>query len=297
MFGVARIQKVQKSGIRGLEIHNRRLRTSRTNPDIDPARTRLNEDWMPCEHEQDKPLYASLIAEKVAALNLKHKPRSNAVLLLDVVISASPELFQQIDDDMRDRFFNSATRHVAEFFGGKENLIYGHIHRDEKTDHAHIGIVPIVEGRLCAKKLLSPVKLREFQTYMHEKLFRHYGLERGKPASETNRKHKSTLEFKNEQLAKKIVGIDKRLSETDVKIKELEQLEAQLDERQQAVDFLERTIEANEAALLRLEEDLGAKIEKVRAAMRSCDRLQAYADRLHAENAESIEAEAIARPT
>ena len=58
----------------------------------------------------------------------------------------------------------------------------------------HLNLIPIKDGRLCAKDLLNRNELSKLQTEFHEKVGRRWGLQRGKEGSTAS--HLSTAEFK-----------------------------------------------------------------------------------------------------
>ena len=70
---------------------------------------------------------------------------------------------------------------------------------DEITPHLHLNLIPIADGRLCAKTLFDRKELQSLQTNLYEAVGMKWNLERGKPGSQA--KHLSTAEYK----AKKIV--------------------------------------------------------------------------------------------
>lgn len=140
----------------------------------------------------------------------------------------------------KDFFDSLSAREVHEFFHdvkdffeeryGTENILSAVVHLDETTPHMHLNLIPVFEGRLCAKKLFDRVELRELQSDFHEKVGKKWGLNRGKIGSTA--KHLETTEFK----AKKIIeGAEQQAEETKKQA------------RQQAEDYLQgihSTIEA-----------------------------------------------------
>ena len=70
---------------------------------------------------------------------------------------------------------------------------------DETTPHLHLNLIPIADGRLCAKQLFDRKALQELQTDFYSVVGKKWNLQRGKEGSQE--KHLSTAEYK----AKKIV--------------------------------------------------------------------------------------------
>mgnify|MGYP000828749977 FL=1 len=70
---------------------------------------------------------------------------------------------------------------------------------DESTPHLHLNLIPVIDGRLCGKRLFDRKALHNLQTELYEVVGKKWNLQRGKEGSQA--KHLSTAEFK----AKKIV--------------------------------------------------------------------------------------------
>ena len=98
---------------------------------------------------------------------------------------------------------------------GKENMVSATIHYDEKTPHMHVNFVPVTgDGRLSARDLFSPAKLRKLQDdYNRTCRENGYDLERGELHSK--KEHLSVDEFK----------VQTRYDELKGKQAELERLE------------------------------------------------------------------------
>ena len=167
--------KVKLNGIGGIRRHLQERERVKTNPNIDLARSHLNyciEDLTP-EH------LVSRVNSRIKQLNLKKHPRSDAVGIEDIIVSASSEFMLNLDIEQRENYFSDAL-HFFQNRYGKENVMYCQCHLDESNPHIHVGIVPITpDGRLSAKSLFSPKTLEQLQTDFHLAVSSHYGLERG----------------------------------------------------------------------------------------------------------------------
>jgi len=118
--------------------------------------------------------------EKVAAL-LPQKRRSDAVLAIEYLITASPEAIQGKSREEQDAYFQDALKWLQERHGAK-NVVYAGIHRDEATPHLYAYAVPIDAdtGRLNAKKWLGGAKaLNQMQTEFAAKVGAAHGFDRG----------------------------------------------------------------------------------------------------------------------
>ena len=103
----------------------------------------------------------------------KVKPRKNAVLAMDTLLTLSPEIFQTINNTST--FEAAAIGWLKKKFGLR--CVNAVLHLDETTPHIHAIIVPLdknKEGkvRLNARDLFNPLKLseyqREFNAHMHK---------------------------------------------------------------------------------------------------------------------------------
>lgn len=195
-YGIMRMSKVKMGGVTGIQIHNLRQKDhSNTNPDIDWSRTEQNyEIYAVDNHSQN---FKKAIQERIDDLNLKRKPRKDATVMVDVLVTASPDFFQGDNQKARD-YFEKAYEQIADRFGW-DNIISAEVHMDEATPHMHIDFVPFTkDGRLSAKDVLgSPKDFHELQDWFHEKVSSRYGLERGETQKgEKPRKHLDMMEYK-----------------------------------------------------------------------------------------------------
>lgn len=127
---------------------------------------------------------------------LPDKIRKNAVLGVEVMLTGSPEIFQD-KNCSRSEYLNFCDKWVKKYFG-KENFVCAVHHYDEKTPHSHVVIVPKDEnGKLnCRKYLGGPQVMHDMQTdfanFMKENLPK-LNLERGQEWSKA--KHTNIKEF------------------------------------------------------------------------------------------------------
>ena len=83
-YAVVRIQKYQKTAVKGIQFHNQRERESRTNPDIDSSRSQLNYDLMNTQNIN----LNEKINERIQSLNLPTKVRKDAIVLCECLITS-----------------------------------------------------------------------------------------------------------------------------------------------------------------------------------------------------------------
>ena len=190
-FAILRIQKEHnRAGVASRAAHN--LRQHSAAPRADAARS-----------AQNKTIGAKTVPDVLAALDarlaaLPKPPQKNAVLVVELMLAASPEWFTA--GGKPGRFANEALEWAYAKFG-KENILTASLHRDEKTPHLQILLTPIVEKKGVAKLRASHYfdglsKMRDLQTEFAahvEKLGLRRGIER-KPG-EPIKRHTTLKEY------------------------------------------------------------------------------------------------------
>lgn len=169
MFCIMRTEKRKKSDLSGIQKENTRTATEYNNkvaPGMDIFNVVLKEssNWL-----QD-------INSEIQAAGAK--PRSNSVLALDTVYTASPDFFQGKTNQQNDDFFKDCLQFHQEQFG---HIISAVVHYDETTPHLHVISVPLTkDGRLSARDVIgNKTKMSKTQDAFFEQVGRGYGLERG----------------------------------------------------------------------------------------------------------------------
>ncbi|WP_151710918.1 MobV family relaxase [Acinetobacter brisouii] len=179
-FAILRTEKLKSFGeIGGSLAHNYRTRLT---PNADPSRTKYN------EHQIKR---SDLVMDAIKA-RLPEKVRSNAVLCIEYMITASPE-WENWGTEKEQDFFNQSIDWLKKRHGA-ENVISTSIHRDETTPHLVAYVVPIdAKGKLnCRNFLGGKAILSKMQTEFHNKVS-YLGLERGLEGSKAE--HKTIREF------------------------------------------------------------------------------------------------------
>ena len=167
--------KVKLNGLAGIRHHLLDRERVKTNPDIDLARSQLNH---PIEDLSPENLIRN-VRLRIKQLQLKRKPRTDAVGLEDFIVGASADFMLQLSEDKREQYFKDALQFFQHRYG-KDNVMYCFCHLDEHNPHIHIGIIPVTpDGRLSARDLFNPKSLEKLQTDFHRQVSQLYGLERG----------------------------------------------------------------------------------------------------------------------
>jgi hypothetical protein len=169
MYCIMRIEKRKRQDIGGLQKEATRTATeynNRVEPGMDILNVSLvqSDNWM-----QD-------IQQEIDRAGAH--TRSNSVVALDTIYTASPEFFQGKTNAENDKFFEDCLRFHQRKFG---HVISAVIHYDETTAHMHVISVPLTkDGRLSARDVIgNRTQMRRAQTEFYEQVGRGYGLERG----------------------------------------------------------------------------------------------------------------------
>ena len=169
MFCIMRTEKRKKSDLSGIQKENTRTAAEYNNKvspgmDIFNVTLKKSSNWL-----QD-------INNEIQAAGAK--ARSNSVLALDTIYTASPNFFQGKTNQQNDDFFKDCLQFHQEHFG---HIISAVIHYDETTPHLHVISVPLTQdGRLSARDVIgNKAKMSKTQDQFFEQVGRDYGLERG----------------------------------------------------------------------------------------------------------------------
>lgn len=202
MFCIMRTEKRKKSDLSGIQKENTRTATAYNNkvsPGMDIFNVTLKEsnDWL-----QD-------INNEIKAAGAK--ARSNSVLALDTIYTASPQFFQERTNAENDKFFQDCLKFHNEHFG---HIISAVVHYDETTPHLHIISVPLTQdGRLSARDVIgNKAKMSKTQDAFFEQVGKGYGLERGiHMDGQEKKQHISAQEHELREIKQEIARGQERL--------------------------------------------------------------------------------------
>lgn len=128
------------------------------------------------------------------------KTRSNSVIALDAIYTASGEFFKGKSNEENDQFFRDCLRFHQKKFG---HVVSAVIHYDETTPHLHVLSVPLTQdGRLSAREIVgNRANLSRMQTEFFEQVGKGYGLERGvQMDGQEKKKHITAQEWQLRQV-------------------------------------------------------------------------------------------------
>ena len=275
---VCHMEKYHKTDIAPVEQENERDETYQAvNPQIDFTRTRNNYNIIKRQRS-----YTQFVNDKIEALDLPTKVRKDAVLMCSFVVGSDREFFSRLSSGEQQQFFVDCTRFFAERYG-EENIISAVVHIDETTPHLHLNLIPIADGRLCAKTLFDRKELQNLQTDFHSVVGKKWNLQRGKEGSTA--KHLDTAAYKLKKMSEAADQAELRADEAEKKklIAESRQVHAerktqQLEDRQKQLRRDTAPLQAA-ADVLREYNDGKRKLNK-----RDLPVIAAVAAKLKAEN-------------
>lgn len=119
-----------------------------------------------------------VVAEMNKKLAVVPKFRKDANKVVNLVLSASPEFFENATEKEIKEWAKESHKWAEETFG-KENILYSVLHQDEKTPHIHLALVPIFEGKLRSNHWFDgPAKLKKIHD-SYAKVSKKFGITRG----------------------------------------------------------------------------------------------------------------------
>ena len=219
-YAIINMKKMHNKDLAKIAEHNRRESPDGTysNPNIDPDRTHLNvrrSDYP--KEERLKTLIDRRIEEREVQ---KRRVRKDAVKMISVLVTASPEYMNSLDRDEQIQYFDEAFKFCQKQFGEK-NCIEMNVHFDETTPHAHVSVVPILNGKLCAKEIMTMRALYEIQQKFPEAMReRGFDVERGGGDPKERRKHLSEEEFRLKAWKEDLETREKNLKKYEKKIED-----------------------------------------------------------------------------
>ena len=209
-FSICRIAKVKSGGVTGIQIHDRREKNvSHTNKDIDWGKSHENVDLL---NQQER--FRTVISKRINELHLPKALRKDATVMTQCLVTSDSAFFEKMSRAEQTEYFKKSLEFIEKRYG-KENMVSATIHYDEKTPHMHVNFVPVtMDGRLSARDLFSPAKLRKLQDdYNRMCKESGYNLERG------------GLNGKKEHLSVEEYKVKTRYDELKTKQSELDRLE------------------------------------------------------------------------
>lgn len=161
-------QKNKISDVKGKENEQERKGFIR-NKDIDLSKTHLNYDLV----ESNLNLYQR-VKKRVEEVRENSKIQKNSVVDVSNIITLNKEQFEEWGEDKSKEYFREVYNYFCDEFG-KENVVSAKVHMDEITPHMHLHFVPIRDGKLQCRSVLTQSRLNKVHTnapkYLQEKGF------------------------------------------------------------------------------------------------------------------------------
>ncbi len=267
-YAILRFAKYKGPEIGRIEAHNERTKeTYASNPDVDTSRSRLNFHLVKPQHS-----YRTEAEKQIAEAGCR--TRKDSVRVVETLITASPEFFQNKSPREVQAFFRLA----LDFIKSKQSpktIISAVVHMDEKTPHMHLSFVPITEdGRLSAKDILGNRKnLTKWQDDFWKFMVKKYpDLERGESAGETGRTHIPPRLFKEathlNQQRDALMALLADINPLNAK-KRAAEIEALLDKYIPGVEKMRTRLKKYNAAYKELKAEVAALEKEVDASKES----------------------------
>lgn len=202
MFYVMRIEKRKRQDISGIQRENNRTAAEYNNR-VNREQSELN---LPLIQSDNWTQDIRAEIERAGA-----RTRSNSVIALDTLYTASPTFFEGKTQKQTEDFFRDCLQFHQRQFG---HIISAVIHYDETTPHLHIVSVPLTaDGRLSAREIVgNKQNLSRLQDEFFEQVGRGYGLERGtRSDGQEKRKHISAQEKRMQELEQQVSDLSERV--------------------------------------------------------------------------------------
>lgn len=195
-YVVATMKKLKMSDLGGVQVEfDRQYQDEKAyKNDVDLTRSNQNLELVDRHISQKGSLRRDVEKYINENKSSSRKIRKDAVVLNSWIITSDKSFFEPLTHEQQVQFFQDAKTFFANRYG-VENVQHATVHFDETTPHMHMGIVPMKDGKLSSKALITPVELQklqsEFPAYMQQQ---GWNIERGVKGSD--RKHLDAPEYR-----------------------------------------------------------------------------------------------------
>ena len=198
------------------------------------------------------------------------------------VVGSDREFFSRLSSGEQQQFFVDCTRFFTERYG-EDNIISAVVHMDETTPHIHLNLIPISDGRLCAKQLFDRKELQNLQSDFHSVVGKKWNLQRGKEGSQA--KHLDTAAYKLKKISEAADQAELRADEAESRRALAEQRQVHAERETQQLEDRQKQLQRDTAPLQSAAEVLQAYNEGRRKLnKRDLPVIAAEAAKLKAEN-------------
>lgn len=287
---------------------------------------RHNTREMECRHvEKDAPPPQMLVGDDDVAGAIRSvladygvKPRDGEVLALEFIVSASREVFEGIDrDEYNSRINNmilATMRALRARFQIPDQIVSVALHKDERTPHLHVVVVPLIKEadgrrkdktpfvRLSAKRVIGGRGDMSREQTRFASYFAQFGLERGKERSHArhvpNREHEAMLEAARREAIEMRDSLDAARAKLETERAALNAERARLEADRQRVLMVEEEAAALKARasdrakvlreMLRLADQLGQDVLAAQSPSPAVERMKQSSTRMEAARREAL---------
>ena len=171
-LAILRFAKYKGAEIKNLEAHNEHTgEECGSTPDVDASRTHLNFHLV-------RPMGTYSAESERQIKEAGCHTRSDSVRVVEVLVTAAPEFFQDRKHSEWKDFFTQALEFISQR-QSPETILSAVVHLDEENPHMHLCFVPLTEDkRLCAMEIVgNKRKLIEWQDRFFEHISQKYSAE------------------------------------------------------------------------------------------------------------------------
>lgn len=201
----------------------------------------------------------------------KLSPGQNTAL--EIILTGSPETLNGLDEKGLEKWVDESIAWAGKTWG-QENIVTAVLHRDEKTPHIHLIVVPIVQGlsrrtkardemlkragkkvkikkrntagnRLSANEVYTQPRLYAYHTSYAKEVGAHFGLKRGVRAEKGSRKNpQKSIDFNRE--------LERQRLETEAMIAEMR---SEYSEKQEELQTVTESLAVAQENLQKVNDD------------------------------------------
>ena len=255
---MAHCEKYKITAVAPMVAHYERSREGVLNREnIDHTRTNLNYNLRPggdvCERVQQAVHTHEQEAGKAV--------RKDANVMFDWVVT----LPQDCPQERTEEFFESVVSFIEQRYG-KDNILGAYVHMDETTPHVHVPVVPMMDGRLRASKMVNRNDLLRFHGELSEHVEQELGIHVSVELSEEKAQEKALSNVPQKQLDAAREALKEELAEETERLEYLRQRAREIGKEVDAMAAAAAKIEQLESAPRR---EYGARCRDITASCNS----------------------------
>lgn len=220
--------KANDTAVNGLQRHNERVPGQKhSNERIDDSRTSDNVFLKKADSKFNTSVNDVIENKRKGGIK---GVRKDAVRMVEATVQLSGKVLDMSEDEQEQVLRDSYEWLKNKF--GEDNVISAVIHKDETNMHLHFDFVPIEDGKLNAKAIISKPRLKQYQTDFLKNLKENHvsmNFERG--GGETNGLSQRDFEIMQKEREKLMQEIAEREKEIDAREDKLDLREDELSDK------------------------------------------------------------------